>query len=113
MCKKLICLACIVFLLSLCVGVAVGGVEYAEPVGGWTYIYTGDAGDPGADFTALDGTWSHSNGSDEWDETEIGSGRPGGVSVITEADTTFVRLQETGDPRDHGGQVIRPESFLV
>ena len=99
--RKLIYSACFVLALSTCAGVAVGGVEYAEPLGGWTYIYTGDAGAPGSGFTALDGTWSHDNGSDEWDETEIGTGRPGGVSVITEGDTTFVRLQDTGDPRDH------------
>jgi len=81
--------------------VAVGGVDYAEPLGGWTYIYTGDAGAPGADFTALDGTWSHDNGSDEWDETQIGAGRPGGVNILSDAGVTFVRLQDAGDPRDH------------
>jgi hypothetical protein len=101
MSKKLIYSACFAFALSLGTGVAVGGVEYAEPLGGWTYIYTGDAGAPGADFTALDGTWSHDNGSDQWDETEIGTGGPGGVSVLTEGDVTFLRMQETGDPRDH------------
>ena len=80
---------------------AVGGVDYADPLGGWTYIYTGDAGAPGADFTALDGTWSHDNGSDQWDETQIGTGRPGGVNILSDAGVTFMRLQETGDPRDH------------
>jgi hypothetical protein len=99
--KKLIYSACFVLALSLCAGVAVGGVEYADPLGGWTYIYTGDAGAPGAGFTALDGTWSHDNGSDQWDETEIGTGSPGGVSVLTEGDVTFLRLQETGDPTDY------------
>jgi len=102
MSKKLIYSACFVLALSLAAGVAVGGVEYAEPLGGWTYIYTGDAGVPGADFTALDGTWSHDNGSDEWDETEIGTGRPGGINILSDGDVTFVRLQDTGDPRDHG-----------
>jgi hypothetical protein len=102
MSKKLIYLACFVLALSLGAGVAVGGVDYADPLGGWTYIYTGDTGSPGAGFTALDGTWSHDNGSDQWDESEIGSGRPGGVSVLTEGDVTFLRLQETGDPTDYG-----------
>jgi len=101
MSKKLIYSACFVIALGLGSGVAVGGVEYADPLGGWTYIYTGDAGAPGANFTALDGTWSHDNGSDQWDETEIGTGRPGGVNVLTEGEVTFVRLQDTGDPRDH------------
>ena len=101
MSKKLICSACFVLAMSLGAGVAVGGVEYAEPFDGWTYIYTGDAGAPGADFTALDGTWSHDNGSDQWDETEIGTGRPGGVIVLSEDDVTYLRLQDAGDPRDH------------
>jgi len=99
--KKLIYSLCFVLALSLLVRAASGGVDYAEPVGGWTYIYAGDAAAPGGDFSALDGTWSHDNGSDQWDETEIGTGRPGGVSALTEADATFLRLQETGDPRDH------------
>ncbi|MFZ2146104.1 MAG: hypothetical protein WAV28_02695, partial [Sedimentisphaerales bacterium] len=102
MSKKLIYLACFVLALSLGAGVAVGGVDYADPLGGWTYIYTGDTGSPGAGFTALDGTWSHDNGSDQWDESEIGSGGPGGVSVLTDGDVTFLRLQETGDPTAHG-----------
>ncbi len=83
-------------------GLVRAGVEFGEPDGGWTYIYTGDAGAPGADFTALDGTWSHDNGSDSWDESQIGTGLPGGVNVLTEDGVTYLRLQETGDPRDHG-----------
>ncbi|MBN2129096.1 MAG: hypothetical protein JW741_06345 [Sedimentisphaerales bacterium] len=39
---------------------------------------------------------------DEWDGTGIGAGRPGGASSITETGTTFLRLQDTGDPRDYG-----------
>jgi len=102
MSKKLIYSACFVLAMSLGAGVSVGGVDYADPLGGWTYIYTGDTGAPGAGFIALDGTWSHDNGSDMWDESEIGSGRPGGVSVLTDGDVTFLRLQETGDPTDYG-----------
>jgi len=101
MSKNIAYSACFVFVLSLFTCTAFGGVDYAEPVGGWTYIYTGDAAAPGGDFSALDGTWSHDNGSDQWDETEIGVGRPGGASVLSDAGTTFLRLQETGDPRDH------------
>jgi hypothetical protein len=101
MSKNIVYSACFVLMLSLFTCTAFGGVDYAEPFGGWTYIYTGDAGAPGADFTALDGTWSHDNGSDQWDETEIGAGRPGGVNVLSEGDVTYLRLQETGDPRDH------------
>ncbi|UCG57121.1 MAG: PEP-CTERM sorting domain-containing protein [Phycisphaerales bacterium] len=66
------------------------------------YIFEGDAAAGGAGFTALDGTWDHDNGSDEWDETGVGMGRPGGVSALTEGDTTYVRIQDTGDPRDYG-----------
>ena len=99
--KNIVYSACFVLMLSLFTCTASGGVDYAEPIGGWTYIYTGDAAAPGADFSALDGTWSHDNGSDQWDETEIGAGRPGGVSVFSDAEATFLRLQDPGDPRDH------------
>lgn len=100
--RKSFYLASFVFVLSLTASVVIAGVDYGDPDGGWTYIYTGDAGAPGADFSALDGTWSHDNGSDSWDESEIGSGIPGGVNALTEENVAFVRLQETGDPRDHG-----------
>jgi len=78
-------------------GVALAGVAYPDP--GWTYIYTGDAAVPGPndDFDSLDGTWDHDNDSDEWDGTEIGEGYPGGASALD----GFLRLQETGDPRDY------------
>jgi hypothetical protein len=73
---------------------------YPDPVGGWTYTYTGDAATAGAtgDYDSLDGTWDHDNGSDQWDGTIIGAGRPGGASSID----GYLRLQETGDPRDYG-----------
>jgi hypothetical protein len=70
-----------------------------EPFDGrWTYIYNADVASGGADFTALDGTWSHNSASDEWDESRIGDGRPGGASVID----GYLRIQDTGDPSDHG-----------
>ena len=63
----------------------------------WTYTFTGDLAAPGAAYTALDGTWSHDNGSDAWDESSIGQGRPGGASSID----GYLRLQDPGDPRDY------------
>ena len=102
MCRKLTYLVYLILVMSLCSDAAVGGVYYEDPPEGWTYIYTGDSAAPGADFNALDGTWSHDNGSDQWDETEIGSGRPGGVSILSDCNVTFVRLQDTGDPRNYG-----------
>lgn len=92
-------------LLSLLVvGQRAQGQSFDPPVGGWTYVFEGDSADAGSGgFTALDGTWSHDNGSDEWDGSEIGSGSPGGVSALTSAEVpSFLRIQETGDPRDHG-----------
>ncbi|MGB2861690.1 MAG: hypothetical protein WBC05_00060, partial [Sedimentisphaerales bacterium] len=102
MCGKLTYLAYLILVMSLCTDVTVGGVNYEDPPGGWTYIYTGDSAASGAGFNALDGTWSHDNGSDQWDETEIGSGRPGGVNILSDGNVTFVRLQDTGDPRNYG-----------
>ena len=59
----------------------------------YTYTYDGDA---------LDETWDHDNGSDSWDGTSIGEGLPGGASALVEDDVTFLRIQDTGDPRDYG-----------
>ncbi|MEM9659298.1 MAG: hypothetical protein AAF961_13145, partial [Planctomycetota bacterium] len=77
------------------------GQAFDLPPGGWAYIYNGDA-DANADDAALDGTWNHDNGSDSWDGTAPGTGRPGGAGVFTEGDDTFLRIQDTGDPRDFG-----------
>jgi len=73
-------------------------IKEPEPFDGqWTYIYNADAAAGGSDYTALDGTWSHNSASDEWDETGIGQGRPGGASVIN----GYLRIQDTGDPSDY------------
>ena len=92
----------LVFVLSvglLCAG-ARAGIAYPDPVGGWTYTYTGDAATAGATgvFDSLDGTWDHNNGSDAWDSSAIGAGAPGGASSIDGS----LRIQDTGDPRDYG-----------
>lgn len=101
-------------LLGIAVGLALamaGGVSanpvYGPPAGGWDYVFGGDSALPGDahsvnGWNALDGTWSHFNGSDAWDGTEIGTDRPGGASALTEGGTTFLRIQDTGDPRDYG-----------
>ena len=97
-------LLAMVLALSFSYGMAVAAPVYMAPAGGWTYTYSGDsaAAGSGSGFDALDGTWSHDAGTDEWDGTGIGSGRPGGVSALTDGTTGHVRLQETGDPRDYG-----------
>jgi hypothetical protein len=97
MSSKLIYLIPCFMVVVLGAGAAVGGVAYPAPDGWWTYIYTGNTAG-----NTLDGTWDHDNGSDEWDGSEIGSGVPGGVSALSEDGVNFVRIQETGDPRDHG-----------
>lgn len=78
---------------------------YLEPTGGWAYKFDGDnaAAGGGAAFDALDGKWSHNNGSDEWDGSSVdaGAGRPGGVSALLDGTRTYLRIQDTGDPRDY------------
>ena len=74
-------------------GVVGPEVAYEAPEGGWAYSV--DVGDISA--------WSHDNGSDQWDGSPIGGefgddNRPGGVSLLD----GYVRLQDTGDPRDYG-----------
>src|SRR5437867_7423606 len=92
------------------------GQAFPDPPGGWTYIYNGDklmVGDVNSGFTSLDGTWSHDNGSDQWDGSTIGGtfttngvfgvdNAPVGASLITEGGATHLRMQDTGDPRDYG-----------
>ncbi|MHC4204172.1 MAG: LamG domain-containing protein [Planctomycetota bacterium] len=97
MCGKFLHSVFFLFVLSLTAGVVMAGIDYGEPDGGWAYIYNGDVAAPD-----LDGTWDHDNGSDSWDESEIGSGLPGGIIALSEDGVNFIRLQETGDPRDHG-----------
>jgi len=63
------------------------------PVVPFSYTYDGDA---------LDDTWDHDNGSDQWDGTAPGEGMPGGAVALTEDGVTFLRIQDTGDPRDYG-----------
>jgi hypothetical protein len=84
-------------------GISRAGVAYPDPPGGWLYTYTGNSASAGTGgYTALDGTWSHDNESDEWDGTIIGAGRPGGANALGEAATNFLRLQDTGDPCNYG-----------
>jgi hypothetical protein len=61
----------------------------------------------------LDGTWTHSNASDSFDGSEIGGAlsndggygvknAPGGASLVTANDVTFLRLQDPGRPDRFG-----------
>lgn len=102
--KTTILLLLLASVLGLMSSPARAGVLYEDPAGGWTYIYTGDAAvaGPTDNFDSLDGTWDHNNGSDQWDGTAIGAGRPGGVSAWALAGDGRIRLQDTGDPRDYG-----------
>jgi hypothetical protein len=60
----------------------------------------------GLGYDNLDGTWTHNNGSDEWDGSQIGgvfdaTNRPGGASLGIEGAVTYLRMQDCGDPRDY------------
>jgi hypothetical protein len=57
------------------------------------FVYDGDV---------LDDSWDHDNSSDAWDGTGPGEGSPGGFGLLSEDDVTFLRVQDTGDPRDYG-----------
>jgi len=91
------------------------------PAFGYTYNANlgQDAAGDGIGFTALDGTWSHNNGSDNWDgmgilapvgayPTNPGgtiADMPGGIECMTSAvdGTQFLRLQNPGATRDLAG----------
>ena len=106
------CCSLLLLVGSLRVG---AGVAYPNPPGGWTYIYNGDqliAMDDASGFASLDGTWSHNNGSDTFDGSAIGGtfstgsgfgidNGPGGASLFTEGGISYLRMQDTGDPRDY------------
>ncbi|MBT5063947.1 MAG: hypothetical protein HOM65_16065, partial [Verrucomicrobia bacterium] len=96
-------------LFTACSGPLIAQLAFSPPEGGWNYIYEGDQASyapDGEGFASLDGTWSHDNGSDQWDGSAIGGdfgdgNRPGGAMILTEGTTTFLRIQDTGDPRDY------------
>jgi hypothetical protein len=87
------------------------GVDYQDPPGGWAYAFQGDAAAAGSGggtttgaFDSLDGTWNRGDGSgsDSWDGSPIGSGRPGGISALLDGSTSFIRIQDAGNPANHG-----------
>ncbi|MDG1852621.1 MAG: hypothetical protein P8I97_00505 [Verrucomicrobiales bacterium] len=71
------------------------GGNFAEPIEGWDYAFNGDV-DP------LSVEWSHDNGSDQWDSSDLDSGAPGGAAILNENGDNFLRLQDTGNPTNHG-----------
>ncbi|MBW7992675.1 MAG: LamG domain-containing protein [Planctomycetes bacterium] len=56
------------------------------------------------DGDTLDGL-DHDNSVDKWDGSAPGEGNPGGIAALTEDDVTYIRVQDTGDPRDYGDSV--------
>ena len=111
--KRLICGMSLVLAMGLAVGTARAGVSFADPAGGWTYIYTGDK--CLTPFAAcLDGTWNHNDaaagGSDAWDGSAPGQmgaagapPAPGGAGIFKDGDISFLRIQDCGDPRSAPG----------
>ena len=92
----------ITFILTL--ALMAGFAQAATPV-----VFNGDSADPGADtssngddtqalWDALGGGWDHINGSDQWDGTGPGVGKPGGVGAYVDGLTDFIRIQDTGNP---------------
>jgi len=60
------------------------------------------------DVDMFDGTldgWDHDNKVDKWDGSAPGEGNPGGLVALAEDDTTYLRIQDTGDPRDYGDTI--------
>lgn len=77
-----------------------GAAVYPDP--GWDYFFDGDSDAFGVgDFDALDGTWRHDQ-ADRWDGSAPGAGAPGGVDALAEGETTYLRIQDTGNPLDFG-----------
>ena len=102
-------------LMAICLCGIRSFAAYPDPAGGWTYKYHGNqliVGAENSGHTSLDGTWTHDNGSDSYDGSSIGGvfatggfgigNGPGGTSLGTNTGAEFLRLQDTGDPRDYG-----------
>jgi hypothetical protein len=89
--KVTVCLS--LLLLFGSAGLALGGVAYTDPAGGWAYTFTGDGASGGSNpfggtddqlsdtdaFDALDGTWGHTNESDSFDSTVAYTDAGGGI----------------------------------
>ncbi len=97
---------------------------WLEPPGGWGYVYEANEDqDRDGEFLldgedSLDGTWTHSNGSDEWDGSGPGDefrpdettpAAPGGAGIVFVAgaaedggDAEVLSMVDTGDPRSRG-----------
>ena len=87
----------IVWLTIMVIGlaaVAQGQMGFGTPPGGWLYRFDGDA-----DLIENTDGWHDDN--DQWDGSAPGSGKPGGMEYqIDPVDgTTYLRHQDTGDPR--------------
>jgi hypothetical protein len=91
--RKFIYLSIVALVLCWVASTASAGVSYPNPLGGWTYTYTGD-GAANPDAAALDGTWDHNNGSDAWDGSIIGAGTAGGVNALSDGSVNFLRIQD-------------------
>ncbi len=115
----------VVAAVTFCCQVAMAGVSYLEPAGGWRYQYDGtfnpgvtDAGCLGGvcppgygranDTDALDGQWQHDQ-SDKWDGSAPGDigpipdgNSPGGVAALFDDTTSYIRIQDAGNPENPG-----------
>lgn len=93
---------------------------WSEPIDGWDYVYFADEDqDEDGEFTgaggSLDGTWTHSNGSDAWDGSGPGDqfrpdgftrAAPGGAGILLRqgmaedgTDAFVLGVVDIGDPR--------------
>jgi hypothetical protein len=83
------------------------GVLYEDP--GWDYLFDGDTDAFGPDDeSAFDGTWRRDE-ANSWREGAVPGDAfaapdspPGGIVALVEGDTTYLRLQDPGEPRDWG-----------
>ncbi|MBN2507691.1 MAG: tandem-95 repeat protein [Verrucomicrobia bacterium] len=78
---------------------AQAGIAYLEPAGGWQYVYTGDQASGAArrqNQPALDGTWRHENGSDEWNGDVRGAANspPGGVEANSADGVNYLTIED-------------------
>lgn len=100
--------------LAMTTGLALAGVSYTDPAGGWAYTYDGAGTAYGSapaysrtitdyqsdldSFDALDGTWGHTNISDAWEGGWHDDADPAKVGGIKSQDG-YLRIQTNGRTR--------------
>jgi hypothetical protein len=107
-------------MILLCLGAYAHAIDgWADPAGGWDLLVEFDdlLGKTleTANDAALDGTWNHDNGSDQWDGSApgIAGAAPGGIAVEKVDSVVVLSIEDAGDPRSFTPPVPDPSNRKI